>query len=38
MTAGVVAAIWPIFMLIVAGFAMRAKGFPGGDFWTGAER
>lgn len=38
MPAGVITAIWPIFMLIVAGYVLRRRGFPGEEFWTGAEQ
>ncbi|MBA5607001.1 AEC family transporter [Duganella sp. FT3S] len=31
-------ALWPLFLLIVAGYAMRKCGFPGEQFWPGAER
>jgi predicted permease len=34
----VLAALWPLFILIVAGYAMRSVGFPGEEFWPGAER
>lgn len=34
----VLTALWPLFMLIVAGHAMRRRGFPGEGFWPGAER
>ena len=30
--------LWPLFILIVAGFAMKQSGFPGDGFWPGAER
>jgi predicted permease len=31
-------ALGPVFALIGVGFALRRYRFPGGDFWTGAER
>lgn len=30
--------IWPLFALIALGFVLSRRGFPQGDFWTGAER
>lgn len=30
--------LWPIFVLIVAGYCMKRSGFPGEGFWPGAER
>lgn len=30
--------LWPLFALIVAGFALNRAGFPGEGFWPGAER
>lgn len=30
--------LWPLFILIVAGYIMEKKGFPGPGFWPGAER
>lgn len=34
----VLQALWPLFVLIVAGFHMQKHGFPGREFWPGAER
>lgn len=34
----VLQALWPLFVLIVAGFYMQKHGFPGREFWPGAER
>lgn len=34
----VLVTLWPLFVLIVAGYAMERKGFPGPGFWPGAER
>ena len=34
----VIQALWPLFFLIVVGYVMRRTGFPGDDFWPGAER
>ena len=31
-------ALWPLFALIVAGYALRRLGFPSEAFWPGAER
>jgi hypothetical protein len=31
-------ALWPLFALIVAGYGLRRRGFPGDAFWPGAER
>jgi malonate transporter and related proteins len=31
-------ALWPLFALIVAGYWLRARGFPDEAFWPGAER
>ncbi|WEW99199.1 AEC family transporter [Pseudomonas nitroreducens] len=31
-------ALWPLFALIVGGFVLRRKGFPGEAFWPAAER
>jgi len=31
-------ALWPLFALIVAGYALRRQGFPSEAFWPGAER
>ena len=31
-------ALWPLFALIVGGFVLRRKGFPGDAFWPAAER
>ncbi len=30
--------LWPLFALIVAGFVLNRRGFPGQGFWPGAER
>ncbi|KQZ32766.1 transporter [Duganella sp. Root1480D1] len=30
--------LWPLFVLIVAGYFMKQTGFPGDGFWPGAER
>lgn len=30
--------LWPLFALIVAGYALRRRGFPSEAFWPGAER
>lgn len=30
--------LWPLFVLILAGYCMKRFGFPGADFWPGAER
>lgn len=30
--------LWPVFLLIVAGYLMKQKGFPGDGFWPGAEK
>ena len=35
---GVVGAIAPIFLLIVAGYVFKRRGFPGDAFWAPAER
>ena len=35
---GVVGAIAPIFLLIVAGYLLKWRGFPGDGFWMPAER
>ena len=35
---GVVGAVAPIFLLIVAGFVCKWRGFPGDGFWMPAER
>ncbi len=35
---GVVGAIAPIFVLIVAGYGLKRRGFPGDAFWAPAER
>jgi len=35
---GVVGAIAPIFLLIVAGYAFKRRGFPGDAIWAPAER
>ena len=34
----VLEALWPLFILIVAGYFMQKNGFPGHEFWPGAER
>ncbi|MDO6461701.1 AEC family transporter [Granulosicoccaceae sp. 1_MG-2023] len=34
----VIQALWPLFVLIIAGYLMRRSGFPGDAFWPGAER
>jgi malonate transporter and related proteins len=34
----VLVTLWPLFTLIVAGYLMERKGFPGAGFWPGAER
>lgn len=31
-------ALWPLFALIVGGYVLRLKGFPGDAFWPAAER
>ncbi|WP_370600374.1 AEC family transporter [Pseudomonas nitroreducens] len=31
-------ALWPLFALIVGGYVLRRKGFPGEAFWPAAER
>lgn len=31
-------ALWPLFALIVGGFLLRRRGFPGEAFWPAAER
>ncbi len=31
-------ALWPLFALIVAGYFLRRRDFPGEAFWPGAER
>ncbi len=31
-------ALWPLFALIVGGYVLRRKGFPGDEFWPTAER
>lgn len=30
--------LWPVFVLIIAGYVMQQKGFPGEGFWPGAEK
>lgn len=30
--------LWPVFVLILAGYLMKRKGFPGDGFWPGAEK
>ena len=35
---GVVSTIAPIFLLIVAGYGFKRRGFPGDEFWVPAER
>jgi len=34
----IVTTIWPLFALIVLGFALARAGFPGSAFWPSAER
>ncbi|AWI80709.1 MAG: transporter [Betaproteobacteria bacterium HGW-Betaproteobacteria-13] len=34
----VLESLWPLFVLIVAGYYMQKRGFPGQGFWPGAER
>ena len=34
----ILVSLWPLFVLILAGYAMRRSGFPGEGFWPGAER
>lgn len=34
----ILVSLWPLFILILAGYAMRRSGFPGEGFWPGAER
>lgn len=34
----VLVTLWPLFVLIVAGYGMERNGFPGPGFWPGAER
>jgi len=36
--AHLLASLWPLFALILGGYAFRRKGFPGDAFWPGAER
>lgn len=31
-------ALWPLFALIIGGYALRRRGFPSEAFWPGAER
>ncbi|WP_263147123.1 AEC family transporter [Pseudomonas sp. RIT-PI-AD] len=31
-------ALWPLFALIVGGYALRRRGFPSEGFWPGADR
>jgi predicted permease len=30
--------LWPVFLLIAAGYIMKQRGFPGDGFWPGAEK
>lgn len=32
------AALWPLFALILGGYILRRSGFPSAAFWSGAER
>ncbi|BFM08393.1 AEC family transporter [Halioxenophilus aromaticivorans] len=34
----VLTALWPVFALIVAGYFLKVRQFPGDVFWPGAER
>lgn len=34
----ILVSLWPLFVLILAGYGMRHFGFPGEGFWPGAER
>jgi len=34
----VLTTLWPLFILIIAGWLMRRRNFPGEGFWPGAER
>jgi malonate transporter and related proteins len=34
----VLTTLWPLFILIAAGFTMQRRGFPNPAFWPGAER
>lgn len=34
----ILVSLWPLFVLILAGYGMRRFGFPGEGFWPGAER
>ncbi len=34
----ILVSLWPLFILIMAAYAMRRFGFPGEGFWPGAER
>lgn len=34
----ILVSLWPLFVLILAGYGMRRAGFPGEGFWPGAER
>lgn len=34
----ILVSLWPLFVLILAGYVMRRFGFPGDGFWPGAER
>ncbi|SHN37163.1 hypothetical protein SAMN05192549_108275 [Duganella sacchari] len=30
--------LWPVFLLIIAGYVMKQRSFPGDGFWPGAEK
>ena len=34
----ILVSLWPLFVLILAGYGLRRFGFPGEGFWPGAER
>lgn len=34
----ILVSLWPLFVLILAGYGMKRFGFPGEGFWPGAER
>ena len=34
----ILVSLWPLFVLILAGYGMKRFGFPGEGFWLGAER
>jgi malonate transporter and related proteins len=34
----ILVSLWPLFAIILGGLALRRSGFPGDDFWPGAER